>query len=247
MPALMFYQKPVVLNREAHRNLKIRPVPSFAYAAGTNSVPLTGNEFAGAARQFPILFISDASQQPMPIALLGLRKDENLFVDAEGRWTGIYIPAFIRRYPYVLGDKGLPDEFNVCIDEEFPGFNTDEGDPLFNDDGSEGAALKRAMEFMNAYQADAKRTQAFCAELKRLDLLIPQMITVAPKQGEKFNLDGFTVIDENRLTKLGDEEAGKLLRSGYLGWIFAHLISTHNIAELSRRLDPRLAGAAAGG
>jgi hypothetical protein len=245
MPTLLFYNKPVVLSRETHRNLKLRPVPSFQYAAQTNSVPLSGTEFAAAARQFPILFINDANQQPLPIALLGLRKDENLFVDADGRWSGNYIPAFIRRYPYVLGDKGLPDDFNVCIDEDFAGFNTEEGDPLFNEDGSESDTLKRAMDFLNAYQTDAKRTQAFGQELKRLELLVPQMITVAPKNAAKFNLDGFSVVDENKLTKLSDTDAGNLLRNGHLGWIYAHLLSTHNITELSRRLDPRLASAAA--
>jgi hypothetical protein len=116
MPTLLFYQKPVVLNRETHRNLKLRATPSFAYAAGTNSVPLTGNEFAVAARQFPILFVPDANRQPTPIALLGLRRDENLFVEPDGRWSGCNVPAFVRRYPYLLAEKGAPDDFAVCID-----------------------------------------------------------------------------------------------------------------------------------
>ncbi len=240
MPTLLFYKKPVILNREAHRNFKIRPVPSFGYAARTNSVPLTGNEFAAAARQFPILFIRDAREHYVPIALLGLRKDENLFVEADGRWVGSYIPAFIRRYPYVLGDKGLPDNFNVCIDEEFPGFSTEEGDPLFADDGSESPSLKRAIDFLNAFQFETTRTDAFCRQLQKLDLFVPQVITVSPKNGSPYTLDGFSVIDEAKLAKLNDADAGNMLRSGYLGWIYAHLLSTHNVSELSARLDPRL-------
>jgi hypothetical protein len=240
MPTLLFYKKPAVLNREAHRNLKIRSVPSFAYAAGTNSVPLTGNEFAAAARQYPILFIGDANKNYVPIALLGLRKDENLFVAPDGRWSGSYVPAFVRRYPYVLGDKGLPDSFNVCIDEDFPGFNTEEGDPLFVDDGSESPALKRAIAFLNAYQVDAKRTEAFCQQLQALELFTPKVITIAQKDGRQYKMDGFSVVDEPKLAKLSDSDAGNLLRSGFLGWIYAHLLSTHNVSELSARLEPRL-------
>ena len=240
MPKLLFYKKPVILNREAHKNLKLKPVPSYAYTANTNSVPLAGNEFAQAARQLPILFIKDAGDNPFPIALLGLRKDENLFVDKEGKWDGNYVPAFIRRYPYVLGDKGLPDDFNVCIDEDFPGFNTKEGDPLFAEDGSETPILKNAVQFLNAYQVESKRTEEFCKELKRLDLLIPQAITVTPKDGQPYKMDGFSLVDEPKLAKLDDAEAGKLLRSGFMGWIYAHLLSTHNVSELSRRLEPRL-------
>lgn len=240
MSTLLFYNKPVVLNREAHKNLKLKPVPSFAYAASTNSVPLAGNEFALAARQLPILFIRDAGQQPFPIALLGLRKDENLFVNADGRWDGNYIPAFIRRYPYVLGDKGDPGDFNVCIDEDFAGFNANEGEPLFNDDGSESASLKRAIDFLNAYQTEAKRTEAFCQQIQKHDLLIPQTITVTPKSGPSYKMDGFSVVDEKKLGQLNDSETGNLLRSGYMGWIYAHLVSTHNISDLSARLDPRV-------
>jgi hypothetical protein len=241
MPTMLFYKKPVVLNRETHKNLKLKPVPSYAYAANTNSVPLAGNEFAQAARQLPILFIADAQQNPFPIALLGLRKDENLFVDEKGKWDGNYVPAFIRRYPYVLGEKDQPDDFNVCIDEEFPGFNEKEGEPLFNDDGTEAEGLKRAVQFLNAYQQESRRTEAFCLELKRLDLLVPQKVTVTPKDSPQYTMDGFSVVDEARLLKLDDAEAGKLLKSGYLGWIYAHLLSTHNITDMSARLEPRLA------
>ncbi len=240
MPALMFYQKPTTLNREAHRQLKVRSVPSLAYAAKTNSVPLTGNEFAAAARQLPILFVPDANKNPSPIALLGLRQDENLFVDANGTWSGSYIPAFIRRYPFVLIDKGTPGDFIVGIDEAYAGFNTEDGEPMFADDGTEGPALKRAIEFLNAYQLEAKKTQDFLAQIQRLDLLIPRVVNVTQKDGVKFSLNGFSVVDEARLGKLDDKELGSLMRSGYMGWIYMHLLSIHNIADLSTRLDPRV-------
>lgn len=239
MASLLFYQKPTPLNREAHRKLKVRGVPSLAYAATTNSVPLTGNEFAAAARQMPILFVPDAAKNPTPIALMGLRKDENLFVDADGRWTGGYIPAFIRRYPFVLIDKGTPGDFMVGIDEAYSGFNTEDGEPMFADDGTDGPALKRAVGFLNTFQTEARKTQDFLAQMQRLELLIPQVINVTQKDGSKFALNGFSVIDEAKLGKLDDKETGNLMRSGYLGWIYMHLVSIHNIPDLSARLDPR--------
>jgi len=128
----------------------------------------------------------------------------------------------------------------VGLDEAYAGLNATEGDPLFNADGSEGPALKRAIEFLNAYLAEAKRTVRFIEEVQRLDLLVPQVINVQPKGGAKFTVDGFFVVDEARLAQLDEKEAGSLLRSGYLGWIYMHLLSIHNIADLSTRLDPRL-------
>jgi hypothetical protein len=240
MPTLLFYQKPVALNREAHRNLKVRSVPSFAYAAKTNSVPLTGNEFPAAARQIPILFVTDANQQLSPIALLGVRQNENLFVEADGRWSCHYVPAFVRRYPFVLIETGKPDELAVGIDEAYAGFNTQDGEPIFSEAGNDGAALKRAIEFLNAYKSDAARTGAFLTELKRLKLLIPRVLNIALKDGPQFKLDGFSVIDEALLAKLNDKDAGNLLRNGYLGWIYMHLLSMHNVPDLAVRLEQRL-------
>ncbi len=240
MPQMLFYEKPVILNRDAHRNLKIRSVPSFAFAANTNSVPMTGNEFAAAARQIPILFIADANNRPSPIGLVGLRRDENLFVDADGRWTGNYIPAFIRRYPFVLIENKGVEDLAVGIDEAFAGFNGAEGEPMFDGEGKDGPALQRAISFLNAYQADAKRTLDFASTVARLDLLVPQAINVQQKDGQKYKLDGFSVVDEARLTRLDDAESGNLLRNGYLGWIYMHLLSINNITELSTRLDTRV-------
>jgi SapC len=188
----------------------------------------------------PILFVPDAKQQPSPVALLGLRRDENLFVEADGRWSGNYIPAFVRRYPFVLIESGTPNELTVGIDAAYPGFNTEVGEPMFTEDGTEGPGLKRAIEFLNAYRIEATRTADFVAQLPRLDLLIPRGINIALKDGSKFALEGFFVVDEARLGKLDEKEAGNLVRSGHMGWIYMHLLSIHNIADLSSRLDPRI-------
>ena len=240
MPQLLFYEKPAALNREAHKNLKVRAVPSFAYAGKTNSVPLTGNEFAHAARQIPILFVQDGRGGFSPVALLGLRNDENLFVEADGRWSGQYIPAFIRRYPFVLIERQDPPAITVGIDEGFAGFNTEEGEPLFAADGTDAEPLKRAMGFLQVYQVEARKTEEFMAEIKRLDLLIPRALQIAPKAGTKYKMDGFMVVDEAKLQKLNDEDAGKLVRNGFMGWIYMHLLSMNNLSELSNRLDPRV-------
>lgn len=140
----------------------------------------------------------------------------------------------------MLIEKEVPTDFTVGIDEDYPGFNTGEGEPLFTQDGTDAPALTRAIEFLNAYRNEATRTQDFVAQLKRLDLLIPRVINVVLKGGSKFALDGFSVVDETRLGKLDDKEAGTLLRSGHLAWIYMHLLSIHNIADLSSRLDPRI-------
>jgi len=239
---LLLYEKPVALSRDAHLHFRMRGNGSFSYAAGTNSVPLACSEFAAAANEYPIVFAIDEKNQALPVALLGLRQDENVFVSTDGAWDSAYVPAFVRRYPFLLAEKPEPNDFTVCIDEAYAGFGTGpEGEPLFSEDGAEAPALRQAIEFLNHFQGEFKRTQAFVERLRTLDLLIPQVVKFTPNNASPFVLQGFAVVDEKRLTALDDRQLGELMRTGYLGWIYAHLISLGNVKSLSRRFEMRLA------
>ena len=126
MTTLMFYEKPVPLNRKVHKHCKISPSNDFEFSAKTNSIALTGIEFIEASKEYPIVFGKVSDEVTVPVALLGLRKDENLYVNSAGKWDARYIPAFVRRYPFVLADNN-GSQFTVCIDEAFPGLNEKDG------------------------------------------------------------------------------------------------------------------------
>jgi hypothetical protein len=240
---LLLYERPVALSRDAHRRLRLRASgASYAYASRTNSVPLVCSEFPAAVNEYPIVFAGDDNNEALPVALLGLRQNENVFVSPEGAWDAIYVPAFVRRYPFLLAAKPDPDDFTVCIDEAYPGFaGGGEGEPLFAEDGVEAPALKQAIEFLNNFHGELKRTQAFIERLKALDLLIPRVIQFSPKNSSPCVLQGFAVVDEQRLAALDDRQAGELMRTGYMRWIYAHLLSLANVTGLSRRFEARIA------
>jgi len=80
----LFYSSPAPLTKDRHGEQSLTLDRSFSFAKGTNSLPITGDEFWTAARHYPILFAKGNS--PTPIALVGLRPDENLFIDADGQW-----------------------------------------------------------------------------------------------------------------------------------------------------------------
>lgn len=244
MKQLLIYDRPVVLDRERHRHLRVSTdALDFAFAAQVNSLPLAAAEFARAARDYPILFAGAEATDAVPAALLGLRANENLMVDAEGEWKAdSYVPAFLRRYPFVLAEKPAGAEgFNVCLDEAWPGLGAEEGEPLFAEDGSNSGVLDGAVKFLQEYQAHLQHTRAFTARLAELDLLIPRTIQVQPANGKAFALDGFFVVDEERVQALKGKPLHELLKSGYLGWIYVHLMSLSNVERLSRLLDQRMA------
>src|SRR5271169_2906177 len=97
----VLYHQPRPLNATVDAGKSLDRPKNHLYARGTNSVALTFAEFAQAMRSYPIVFTGGEPVAAM--AILGLRDKENLFVDAAGNWqSGAYVPAYIRRYPFIF-------------------------------------------------------------------------------------------------------------------------------------------------
>lgn len=235
MTTLMFYEKPVPLDRKIHKNFKISPSSDFKFSAKTNSIVLTGSELIDACKEYPIVFAKVSDEATLPVALLSLRKDENLYVSSEGKWDARYIPAFVRRYPFVLAEKN-GSQFTVCVDEAFPGLNEKDGQALFDEKGGNTPFLQHALDFLNNYQAQFKLTQSFVRQLKDLGLLIEMSAKAELVGGENYLLSGMTIVDQQKLHKLDQKDIYELFQSGRLGWIYAHLMSLSNMSRLLEKM-----------
>lgn len=243
---VIFYEHPVALNRAEHRDLRLKSVPSMKFAMNTHSVPLTAVEFGLAARDLLIVFAGADAASSGPIALLGLRQNENLYVDATGQWApNTYVPAFVRRYPFVLAEKpeGQPGgDFAVFLDASFEGFNATDGQRLFNEDGTDTELLKNAVGFLGEFQQNIERTRIFMQYLVKHDLLEARNVQLhkgEPESGRGITLNGLFMVNEEKLRALDEKVTHELLREGVLAWIYAHLLSLGNIDRLARRLDER--------
>lgn len=237
MTTMLFYDKIVPLNRDRHRTLRIRTADGRArFASATHYVPLAGTEFLQAARDYPVMF-AGGEQESGPIALLGLRERKNLFVDDEGAWsTGAYVPAFVRRYPFILAQVDDGKDYTVCFDESYDGFAEADGTALFDGDGKDSEYLTRTVDFLNRFLAEMARTQQFVDRLKELDLLVQRDLRVSDRGDRNFILRDFRVVDEEKLATLDGPAIVELHRSGFLAWIHAHLISLGNVTRLPARI-----------
>lgn len=237
MSTLMFYNEPVALNKETHRASKVLAPADYGFARDTNSIVLAGVEFVEAAKEYPIVFVDAGNDKVVPAAILGLRDKENAFVDKEGKWDARYVPAFVRRFPFVLADGG-DGRFIICVDKS--SLNDKEGQPLFDKKGEETAYLTNAKNFMQQYHEQNRQTGLFTAKLKKLGLLTEMNAkAVLKKDNSSLMLRGFQVIDEKALLALKDKEALGLFKSGELGWIYAHLISMGNFSRLVDKIAQR--------
>ena len=249
MAEVLFYERPVPLNRTDHKDLRLKGVPNVKFAMNVHSVPITGAEFGAAARDLLIVFAGNDLATAGPVALLGLRENENLYVDADGQWApNTYIPAFVRRYPFVLAEKPAGqeggDDFTVFLDERYEGFDTTEGERLFKEDGTDTEMLTRAVGFLGEFQQNVTRTKWFVEQLNKHDLLESRNIRLQQNgkdgaEGRSINLNGLFVINEEKRRALDEKTAHEFAREGVFGWIYGHLLSLSNIDRLTQRLSVR--------
>lgn len=232
----LFYSRPVPLQAEAHADLRIHG-SNLAFAAGHNAIPLVLGEFALALHHFPILF---AGKSAVPMAALGLNQD-NLFL-TDGQWDEEgYLPAYVRRHPFIFIDAdGKGENFVLGIDEgsERVVKGGDEGQPLF-EDGKPTELVQQALEFCGQFTREHNATQAFSKALVDLDLMIERSANVRLPDGREMNLNGFYVIDVEKFSKLSDETVLEWHKKGWLALVHQHLMSLHRFGDLTRRQAKR--------
>lgn len=231
LPAL--YREVVPLTPERHRGLSFVRDTGYEFAARTHTFPITVDEFQAVQRDYPILFTT--GERPAPAVLLGLDPQHNPYVGADGRWKdGSYIPAYVRRYPFLLiRHSRESDNFVLCVDRAAPHLNgsSDRLTSLLFDDAGATTLTRQVMQFCVGYEQALERTRVFGEELARLGLLVEPTIRLS-KAGRSVDLTGFRVISQERLNKLDDATLARLVRSGALAAIHAHIFSMQGLGQL---------------
>ena len=220
----LFYHDLVPLSSSLHSRFKARTSDRAPRLATAHAIPLTIDEFLAAQRHFPIVFSS--GDTPVPLALMGLNEGVNVFIDAEGRATSpVYIPAYVRRYPYLLAKlDASAEELSLCYDptsdmlgEHVP------GDPLF-DNERPTETLNNILKFCEDFEVAAQRTSAFVKELQGLGLLIEGEVTIQPGDSpQPFLYRGFQMVDEEKFRKLGGDMLNWMNENGMLMLVTSHL------------------------
>ena len=233
----LFYNGLEPLSSETHADWKIRPAETAPFLAGQHAIPVTIDEFPLIQRHMPIVF--SVGEDAIPLALMGLNEGVNVFVDEAGKLTetNFYVPAYIRRYPYMLA-RLRPDseELSLCFDptsETIGAF--EEGEPLFTD-GQPSQLTKDILAFNEQFEQAGQRTQMFMKELKDLGLLMDGEVTIQMDGGEQpFIYRGFQMIDEKKLADLRGDQLRKMSQSGMLPLLSALLFSLSLMRDIFAR------------
>jgi hypothetical protein len=233
----LLYKDLQPLNRNMHGAFKVRRVVGHEAVAQVHAVPVTVDEFAMSQRHFPIVF--SAGDSPVPLALMGLHEGTNTYFDEKGslREPNIYVPAYLRRYPFLLVRlRQDSDELSLCFDPTSGAVGEfDEGEALFEGDQPTDAA-KAILQFCEQFEEAGLRTQAFINEIKESGLLMEGEVAIQPEGAEQpFIYRGFQMVDEEKFRNLRGDELRKYNQNGMLPLIMAHLFSLSMIRDVFTR------------
>jgi hypothetical protein len=242
---LLIYETAVPVSSGRHGKCSVEAGRDYSFTRKVNSVPLTAVEFPEASTEYAIVFAA-SGDEVVPVVVLGARQNENLYVSADSTWQAKYVPAFVRRYPFVFSNSEDGSTFTLCIDESFPGLNyLGKGKALFAEDGKTTPYVDNVLRFLQEYRVQFMRTQAFCKKLQSLDLLSPMHAQFTLGSGEKMSLNGFSVIDRKKLKALAPQALAELAQTDELELVYLHLQSMRNFGAVKERLVAGAAGAAA--
>lgn len=241
---LLIYDRVVPISNEVHRDWSVKITDNYKFSESLNSVPLLAAEFVAAAQDYAIVFAaSDTSV--FPAVLLGFEDGKNLCLAEDGSWQGGYIPAFLRRYPFVFAEDVGEEagKFTLCVDEEYPGLNKEgRGERLFDSDGNRTQFLQTMLTFVSQFQAQFNRTKQFCDKLNRLNLLEPAQARFTTADGRSGTLGGFMTIVRDRLKSIPEAELKEMFATDELELCFVHLHSLQNINRLGTKAPTVAAG-----
>ena len=219
-----------------HAKWKIKQADTAPFLAKQHAIPVTIDEFASVQRYYPIIF--SVGDNPVPLALMGLNEGVNTFVDDDGKLIDqVYVPAYVRRYPFLLAKlRDDTDELSLCFDPSANAVgNFKEGEALFTD-GAPSEATKTILNFCEQFEQAGQRTTLFMKELIDNGLLMDGEVSIQMVDEEKpFIYRGFQMVNEDKLRDLRGDTLRKMMKSGLLPLVHAHLFSLQTMREVFGR------------
>jgi len=220
----------IPLDKDKHQNLRVKMQHDFAHTKDAHLAAASLREYAQLASCMPIVFVQDPKTKVThSVAMLGTEQGVNMFMQS-GKWSAHNVPLNIQRYPFDVRPDG--DKLGVYIDENSALVGTEEGELLFTEAGEPSPFLQNRQQLLSDLANSEMATQRFIAKLVELDLLDAITLRVQYASGQQRNINGMKCISEKRLHALGDDKILELHKAGFLGAIYAVMMSLGQLNRL---------------
>jgi hypothetical protein len=226
----------VLLNNVDHADLRVIARHGAEYGDAVNQVLVFPTEFEALQAEYPIFFRHDANGALQAVALLGLDRDENLYLDAQG-WNARYVPAVQQRGPFSIvlpapRPGAVAPEPMIHVDLDHPRVSRTEGEPLFLPAGGHAPYLQQASRVLGLIYEGLEVSRPFFAALEALDLIEPVEVEAKLTDGRAYVLPDLLTVSEPRLLDVGGQDLERLHRTGTLRAAYAVLASQANVPRL---------------
>lgn len=211
----------VLLDNVTHKDLRVRIDHSAEFGDNVNMALVFPTEFTYVQREYPILFRRDPEEGLQAVALLGLDRGENLFLDDTG-WKARYVPAVQQRGPFLIGlhrqgGGGSADaEPMIHVDLDHPRISRTDGEPVFLQHGGNSPYLERVNGVLQLIYQGAELAKPMFAAFEEAGLIESMEVKVNLDERTQYTLPDFFTINADRLAALDGGELERLHRPGYL-------------------------------
>ena len=232
-----------LLNNIDHKDLKVVTRYGAEFGDSVNLALVFPTEFVEVQRDYPIVFRKDAQDKWQAVALLGLDKEENLFLGEDGSWKARHVPLIHQRGPFMIGyNKPLPGkkaEPMIHINLDDPRVGETEGHPVFKEHGGNSPYLERIGMVLQAIDRGVNFTEPMFAAFEEAGLIEPINIEVRLDRETAYTIPDFHTIDEGKLASLDPQSVERLHKAGALRLAYLVLSSLPNINRLIEMKNAR--------
>jgi hypothetical protein len=227
----------VLLDNIPHASLRVRTGYSAAFGDAINKALVFPTEFAEVQREYPILIRKDENGDYQAMALLGLDKNENLFLDGT-QWRARYVPAVQQRGPFLIGfrpknvDGETVREPMIHVDLDHPRVSNTEGEPLFLAHGGHSPYLEGVTRVLQTIYQGADLAKPMFAAFEEAELIEPTKIEIQLHDRSTYTLPDCYSITAARLAELDGAQLERLNKPGYLRLAIFVSASLGNISTL---------------
>lgn len=235
--------KPVLLDNVTHAGVRVKTGFAAEFGDNINQVLVFPTEFVFIQREYPIFFRRDEKSGFQAVALLGLDKGENLFLNEPG-WNARYVPAVQQRGPFLIGlhqgDGEGPEasEPMVHVDLHHPRVSVDEGEPVFLPHGGNSPYLEHASRMLQIIYHGTDLAKPMFAAFEEAGLIEALEAEINIDERVKYKLPDFYTINQDRLAALDGETLERLNSQGFLQLAMMVVHSLGNVdwlIELKKR------------
>lgn len=231
-------RKATVLNNIDHKKLKVDTRPESSKNQKVNRTLVHASEISELHKEFPLVFHQhpDTGQTQLH-AILGLEKDENLFVGEKG-WTTRFVPALLARGPFSLGYQKTAKEGDeqaapvICIDMQDPRVNSEYGEDVFLPFGGEAPYLEYVKKALQTIEQGLQFDKTLYTLVESMALLEPVSIEIKLSNVEQVNFGDYYTVNQQKLTQLDAESLNTLNQYGVLSLLYFILSSMGNFQQL---------------